>query len=324
MIAIPSTAAPLGADWLARAGWGASALLHVGLAAAIIGWGEPDATPPQPVVVSVVMVSADSLDGGGHKDDAAASGASMPIAASAATAGPAHPVQQPVAQPAPAAAAVVPETARPSSAPPAPAAPAHLPDSGAAAPPPPAIDPAALPRPAVKPAPPARAAVAVAPSTPSPNEPPEIEPAEIEPAEIEPAEIKPAAGSPDVAPGAAAESAPQTAAVPALPTAPTAGSGAGLPGAGRGMMPAAALANPEPGYPAVSRQRGEEGRVVLLAELSAAGTVVSLTVKQSSGHPRLDRAALEAVRRWRFAPARIGEQAVASTLDVPIVFALTR
>lgn len=299
MIAIPSSAAPLGADWLARAGWGVSALLHVGLAAAVIGWGSPAETPPQLVAVSVVMLPADALDGGGDPAGPAP-GAAMPPATPAA---PAYPAQRPEAQPA-ADTAAMPEPPRPAPVTPAPpsASPAPLADSSTADTPPPVVDATPLPLPAVKPAPPAPAEIAeLAPPTPS--------------------RIEPAAGSP----GAAAESQPpQIAAVSASPALPAAGSGTDRPGSGAGMIPAAALANPEPGYPAVSRQRREEGRVVLLAELSAAGAVVSLTVKQSSGHPRLDRAALEAVRRWRFAPARIGERPVASTLEVPIVFKLTR
>ncbi len=48
---------------------------------------------------------------------------------------------------------------------------------------------------------------------------------------------------------------------------------------------------------------GTEGTVALRALVSADGVVRSVEVAASSGSPVLDRTAVEAVRRWRFAPA---------------------
>ena len=45
-------------------------------------------------------------------------------------------------------------------------------------------------------------------------------------------------------------------------------------------------------------------------------------VHKSSGSQRLDDAALAAVRRWRFVPARTGERTVAGIALVPIHFQL--
>lgn len=82
------------------------------------------------------------------------------------------------------------------------------------------------------------------------------------------------------------------------------------------------LANPKPAYPPASRRLGEEGRVVLRVHVSPGGTAESIEIKQPSGFARLDNAARDAVARWRFAPARRGEQAVAAWVLVPIVFNL--
>ncbi|HEX4836236.1 MAG TPA: energy transducer TonB [bacterium] len=48
---------------------------------------------------------------------------------------------------------------------------------------------------------------------------------------------------------------------------------------------------------------GAEGTVALRALVSADGAVRSVEVATSSGSPVLDRAAADAVRRWRFTPA---------------------
>lgn len=83
------------------------------------------------------------------------------------------------------------------------------------------------------------------------------------------------------------------------------------------------LDNPAPRYPAISRRGREEGRVMLRVRVSDAGTVEAIDVQASSGFARLDEAALAAVRRWRFVPARSGGQPVAGWAIVPIHFQLT-
>jgi TonB family protein len=59
--------------------------------------------------------------------------------------------------------------------------------------------------------------------------------------------------------------------------------------------------NPPPDYPPVARRRGWQGTVVLALEVDAAGAVVRVEVRRSSGHAVLDAAAVAAVRDWRFA-----------------------
>jgi protein TonB len=82
------------------------------------------------------------------------------------------------------------------------------------------------------------------------------------------------------------------------------------------------LDNPKPAYPPLSRRMGEEGRVVLRVQVGADGLPTDVAVQTTSGSARLDQAAFDAVRRWRFVPARRGDEAVAAGVLVPIVFSL--
>ncbi|MBI2381641.1 MAG: energy transducer TonB [Gammaproteobacteria bacterium] len=84
------------------------------------------------------------------------------------------------------------------------------------------------------------------------------------------------------------------------------------------------LANPAPSYPALSRRLGEEGTVLLRVAVSASGEAGVVDLERSSGHERLDQAALRAVRRWRFEPARQAGAAVASVALVPVEFELKK
>jgi protein TonB len=85
---------------------------------------------------------------------------------------------------------------------------------------------------------------------------------------------------------------------------------------------AAYLSNPPPDYPAVARRRGQEGVVLLSVLVSETGLPKEVKLARSSGTPILDDAALEAVKGWKFVPARQGEQAVAAWVEVPIRFRL--
>lgn len=82
------------------------------------------------------------------------------------------------------------------------------------------------------------------------------------------------------------------------------------------------LENPSPQYPLLSRRLGEKGRVLLRVFVSADGRAERVEVRTSSGFDRLDDAAREAVVRWRFVPARRGEERVAAWVQVPIVFVM--
>ncbi|MFZ5793860.1 MAG: energy transducer TonB, partial [Pseudomonadota bacterium] len=82
------------------------------------------------------------------------------------------------------------------------------------------------------------------------------------------------------------------------------------------------LDNPKPVYPPLSRRMGEEGKVVLRVFVDASGLPAQVEVRTSSGSERLDRAAVSAIGRWKFVPARQGSEAVAAWVLVPIVFSL--
>jgi protein TonB len=82
------------------------------------------------------------------------------------------------------------------------------------------------------------------------------------------------------------------------------------------------LHNPPPRYPPAAQRLRESGRVMLSVQVSAAGLPERVELAASSGSPRLDQAALETVRRWRFVPAQQGGKAVAAGVLVPIVFRL--
>ena len=77
-----------------------------------------------------------------------------------------------------------------------------------------------------------------------------------------------------------------------------------------------------PSYPPSARRLGIEGTTVLSVLVEADGRVADVVVKQSAGHPDLDRAAAEAVRRWRFEPARRGAETVAMWVELPVEFHL--
>ncbi|WP_132858134.1 energy transducer TonB [Sulfuritortus calidifontis] len=82
------------------------------------------------------------------------------------------------------------------------------------------------------------------------------------------------------------------------------------------------LSNPAPAYPALSRRMGEQGKVLLRVYVEPDGSAARVELKTSSGFERLDNAALSAVRKWRFVPARQGDAAVGAWVVVPIVFSL--
>lgn len=86
---------------------------------------------------------------------------------------------------------------------------------------------------------------------------------------------------------------------------------------------AAYLNNPPPTYPVMARRLGEEGKVMLRVLVTPEGTAAEVRIQNSSGSPMFDDAALEAVRQWRFVPARQGDNPVAAWVQVPIVFRLT-
>jgi protein TonB len=82
------------------------------------------------------------------------------------------------------------------------------------------------------------------------------------------------------------------------------------------------LNNPQPDYPSMSRRLGEEGRVLMKVLVAADGSPKMVELETSSGSERLDNAAVNAVKKWRFLPARKNNQALDAYVLVPIKFSL--
>ena len=82
------------------------------------------------------------------------------------------------------------------------------------------------------------------------------------------------------------------------------------------------LENPSPAYPPVSRKMREQGRVMLRVLVNPRGTADEVQVRTSSGVARLDEAAQETVKRWKFVPAKRGAEAVSAWVLIPISFTL--
>ncbi|PSD11174.1 energy transducer TonB, partial [Stenotrophomonas maltophilia] len=78
--------------------------------------------------------------------------------------------------------------------------------------------------------------------------------------------------------------------------------------------------SPPPAYPAAALRAGETGSVVVRVDVDATGYPNNVTVIQRSGSRELDRAATDAVRRWRFTPAQSNGQAVPGSIEVPFDF----
>lgn len=104
---------------------------------------------------------------------------------------------------------------------------------------------------------------------------------------------------------------------PPEPTAPPAPAQIVLPSSS-----AAYLHNAPPPYPAVSRQLGEAGRVVVRVFIELDGSARQAQVVISSGYERLDQVALRTARQWRYVPGQQGGVPQAMWFDVPIHFVL--
>jgi periplasmic protein TonB len=78
----------------------------------------------------------------------------------------------------------------------------------------------------------------------------------------------------------------------------------------------------DPVYPPQSRRAGEEGTGIYRVLVDANGRPMEVSVVNSSGFPRLDDAALTAIRKWAFKPAMNAGQAVQSWTKVQVKFEL--
>lgn len=98
------------------------------------------------------------------------------------------------------------------------------------------------------------------------------------------------------------------------------GMSAGEESGGGNYIPPQFLTRYKPPYPEQARAQRLEGVVLLRVSVDTSGRVTDASIHQGSGYVILDRAALEAVRTWRFTPARQGDRAIPATVELPIRF----
>ncbi len=84
------------------------------------------------------------------------------------------------------------------------------------------------------------------------------------------------------------------------------------------------LNNPRPQYPILSKRRGEEGTVLIRAFIDRGGIATKIEIFKSSSFSLLDNAALEAVKKWQFIPAKSFGQYISSFVIVPVTFKLSQ
>jgi protein TonB len=228
-------------------------------------------------------------------------------------------------------------------------------------PPTPAPAPVTPPRPRLRPKPQTAVATPPPPKLTKKAEPPIVEDAAAQPRVPAPVAPEPPAAAPMAAPpaaavtetprepthasttpamhsddndraGAVADGTLRASSAPAVTAAPRGGAAAvaALPSASRAGTPGpvSRVAIPRggyqitPSYPASARRLGIEGTALLRVLVDSDGRVGDVVVKQSAGHPDLDRAAADAVRHWRFEPARRGADSVAMWVELPVDFRL--
>ena len=78
-----------------------------------------------------------------------------------------------------------------------------------------------------------------------------------------------------------------------------------------------------PEYPDAERKAGVEGYVLLAVTIEKDGTVGEITItKDVPKHPAFAKSAIAAVKEWKWAPAKDGDEPVAMKVHVPFEFRL--
>ena len=99
---------------------------------------------------------------------------------------------------------------------------------------------------------------------------------------------------------------------PPSPPAPVESIGASVDISSKNMNP--------PKYPPAAARAGIQGTVVLVIDVDANGNVTNVSVEKSSRNRDLDRAAMDAARKWRFNAGQSGGQKTAGRVRVPVDF----
>ena len=82
------------------------------------------------------------------------------------------------------------------------------------------------------------------------------------------------------------------------------------------------LRSVHPRYPRIAKKSGWEGTVLVRVTVEKNGRASRVDVSRSSGHKVLDDAALKAIKRWTFRPARDGNIPIRSVVVIPLKFSL--
>ena len=90
-----------------------------------------------------------------------------------------------------------------------------------------------------------------------------------------------------------------------------------------GVTPPRALHTPEPDFSEHARKNEIQGTVVLSAIIDSDGSVKAVKVVRPL-EPSLDAEAVDAVKKWKFAPARKDGQPVACAMNIEVEFRLGR
>src|SRR5262245_63786656 len=77
----------------------------------------------------------------------------------------------------------------------------------------------------------------------------------------------------------------------------------------------------QPPYPPLARQARIQGQVVLQADISRDGTIQNLRLV--SGHPKIGRASIEAVKQWRYKPYYLNGEPVEVETQITVIFSLS-
>lgn len=80
--------------------------------------------------------------------------------------------------------------------------------------------------------------------------------------------------------------------------------------------------NSPPEYPEIARVRGYEGIVLVSAQILPDGRVGDVRIRKSSGYSILDRSAMQAVKPWKFEPAKRAGNPFMAWVELPIRFIL--
>lgn len=86
------------------------------------------------------------------------------------------------------------------------------------------------------------------------------------------------------------------------------------------VVPVRRIATPAPKYPKDAAAQGINGKVVLIVDVAADGSVSKAVVERATPDGVFDAAALESVKKWKFTPAMKNGKAVASKVRVPVEF----